>query len=111
LIAITVFLKDQIAFLQRLLQGIPLDIWHCTEKEVKLPDGINAWDEAMLRPTLPVDKGAQKFCKLCHTQSDNQLLRSQAQKSKQCFTGGRHLAGNDIVLRAALSLRCDVAGV
>jgi hypothetical protein len=31
--------KDQVAFLKRLVQDIPRDTWHRTQKELKLPDG------------------------------------------------------------------------
>jgi hypothetical protein len=72
-IVTTLHVKDQVAVLKRLVQDIPREVWHRTEKELKLPDGSSAWDEAMLpRTMLPVDKAKQKFCKLRHTLSDNQ---------------------------------------
>jgi hypothetical protein len=72
-IVTSLHVKDQVAVLKRLVQDIPREVWHRTEKELKLRDGSSAWDEAMLHRTmLPVDKDKQKFCKLRHTLSDNQ---------------------------------------
>jgi hypothetical protein len=91
-IVTTLHVKDQVAVLKRLFQDIPREVWHRTEKELKLLEGSSAWDEAMLNRTmLPVDKDKQKFCKLRHTLSDNQWDGTRALLDQQVSGATRAL--------------------
>jgi hypothetical protein len=49
-IVTTLHVNDQVAVLKRLIRDIPREVWHRTEKELKLPDGSSAWDEAHCAP-------------------------------------------------------------
>jgi hypothetical protein len=97
-IVTTLHVKDQVAVLKK-MEDIPREVWHRTDKELKLPDGSSAWDEAMLqRMMLPLDKNRQTFCKLRHTLSNNQ------------WNGIRHLLEYHYkcrVLRAPSTLRAE----